>query len=294
VTPGLPATAAREPRDVLARSGSNFTIGFLCLDPARRAGMTAIYAFCRAADDAVDDAPDAATARAHLDFWRAELAAAAGGRAASPIGRALQQAMAAFAVPREPLEALLEGVATDVEPRGFGDEAELRAYCRRVASAVGLACLPVLGARGPAAERFADALGQALQLTNILRDLRGDREAGRCYVPRTWLQESGVDPAWLDGTGPASANTAAGPVARLCGRFAAAAQAEFARAAAELRTLPVPARRALVPARIMGAVYRDLLGRLRRRGPDLLAERVRVPKGRKVWLALLVLAGVRA
>lgn len=292
-TPATPASAALSPEEITARSGSNFLSGFLCLDAARRRGMTGIYAFCRVADDAVDDAPDVATGRRDLAFWRAELAAAAAGTAATPVGRALQQAMRDFEVRRAPLDELLDGMAMDLEPQPFADEAALRGYCYRVASAVGLACLPVLGASGPAAERFADALGKALQLTNILRDLRGDAQIGRIYVPVSWREACGVDPAWLRGDGPPSAYADDGPLHRLGTCFVAAAEREFATARAALRELPRAQRRALVPARIMGAVYRAMLDRLAARRGDLCGERVRVPKLRKLWLGVRVLAGVQ-
>ncbi len=289
-----PPAAALEPREITARSGSNFLAGFRCLDAARRDGMTAIYAFCRVADDAVDEAPDVATGRAHLQFWRAELAAAASGNATTPVGNAVQTAMQRFGVQRRRLDDLLDGVAMDLEPHGFLDEAELRLYCYRVASAVGLACLPVLGAVGDGADAFAEALGRALQLTNILRDLRTDAEVGRCYVPRPWLAAAGVEPAWFGGTGPASVYAPGGPVALVCARLVTAAADEFARARAQLRALSRRQRRALVPARIMGAVYGELLWRLEQRGGDVRGERVAVGRSCKAWLALLVLAGVKA
>jgi phytoene synthase len=290
----LPPAASLPPGEVLARSGSNFTAGFLCLDPDRRAGMTAIYAFCRAADDAVDDAPDAATARQHLEFWRTELRAATVGTATSAVGQALQQTMRTFGPIADPLHALLDGVAMDLPPQSCPDEAQLRRYCWCVAAAVGRACLPVLGATGPIAERYADALGIALQFTNILRDLAADADAGRCYVPRDWLAEANVDPAWLSGAGPAAAYAPGGPVAMLCRRWEHAARAEFDAAAAALRELPLRARRALTPARIMGAVYERLLVRLGQRGGDLRVGRVRVPRHTKMLLAFAVLAGIKA
>lgn len=288
--PGAHAT----PSAITTRSGSNFLTGFVCLDHDRRAGMTAIYAFCRVADDAVDEAPDAATGERHLAFWRGELAAAARGQAATPVGQAVQAAMRRFTVPAEPLQDLLDGLAMDLRPKPCSDEQELHRYCYRVAAAVGLACLPVLGATSAAAREFADALGHALQRTNILRDLRGDAAEGRCYVPRPWLDAAGVQPTWLGGDGPDAAYAAHGPVAIVCRRLADDAERQFARARAALLSLPRAERRALVPARIMGAVYAALLARLRRRGGELRGPRVRVGRGRKLWLALQVLAGVRA
>jgi len=295
VTAALEPPGARlSPAEITTRSGSNFLTGFVCLDADRRAGMTAIYAFCRVADDAVDEAPDPATGAGHLAFWRDELAAAAAGRATTPVGQAVQAAMQRFGVPAGPLGDLLDGVAMDLAPKPVADDAELHRYCYRVAAAVGLACLPVLGATSAGAREFADALGHALQRTNILRDLRGDAEGGRCYVPATWLAAAGVAREWLRGEGPDAAFAPGGPVAQVCGRLAEAAAAQFARAHAALRALPRAERRALVPARIMGAVYGELLVRLRQCQGDLRGPRVRVGRGRKLWLALQVLAGVRA
>ncbi|MCA8976577.1 MAG: squalene/phytoene synthase family protein [Planctomycetes bacterium] len=288
-----PPASGLSPDDILARSGSNFRIGFVCLDAERKAGMTAIYAFCRVADDAADDAPSADIGAEHLAFWRRELEAAENGAARTPVGRALGAAMVRFRMPVLPLVQLLDGCAMDLQPGAFADEDDLRLYCDRVASAVGRACLPVLGASGNDAVRFADALGQALQFTNILRDLRVDAAVGRVYAPRSWLADHGVEPGWLGGDGPAEVYAADGPMQRLCARFIATAENDFAAARAALRALPRRMRRALVPARIMGAVYRDLLRRLAVRGGDIRGERVRVPNARKLWLAASVLAGVR-
>lgn len=289
-----PPGAALAAQEIAARSRSNFLIGFRCLDRDRRDGMTAIYAFCRVADDAVDDAPDRATAVQHLQFWRHELDAAARGAATTPVGRAVQTTMQRFGLGQEPLHELLAGVTMDLDRRDYADEAELCVYCRRVASAVGLACLPVLGVVEPAGAVFADRLGLALQFTNILRDLRPDAETGRVYAPRTWLAACGVDAAWLGGRGPDAVYAADGPVAALRRRFVERADADFAAAHEALRQLPHRSRRALVPARIMGAVYGDLLRRLARTGGELRGPKVRVPNWRKSWLLLQVLAGVRA
>jgi phytoene/squalene synthetase len=291
---GEPPGARLQPAEVTRRSGSSFLTGFLCLDRRRRAGMVAVYAFCRVADDAVDEAPDVATGERHLAFWRAELDAAAAARAATPIGRALQGAMQEFGVPVAPLADLLDGVATDLAPHAFADEAELERYCYRVASAVGLACLPVLGADSPGARGFANALGQALQRTNILRDLAADARAGRCYVPTTWLTEAGVTLDWLRGEGPVTVYTETGPVAHVRERLAASAHEQFLIAHAALRALPTRERRALVPARIMGAIYAQLLTRLEELGGDVRGPSLRVPRSTKLWLAAQVLAGARA
>ena len=293
-SPAEPPTAALDPAVITGSSGSTFLSGFTCLDTARREAMTVIYAFCRVVDDAVDDAPDRATATAWLGFWRCELDAVENGEPRTPVGRALQRAMRTFGIPALRLQELIDGCAMDLEPAVFVDEAQLVLYCHRVAAAVGLACLPVLGATGPAAEQYAEALGHALQLTNVLRDLRGDAEIGRCYVPRTWLDEFGIADADLGGRGTPGLYLPAGGVARLCSRLAGKARTRFGEARTLLRSLPRRQRRALVAARVMGAVYADLLRRLERRGGDLLQPRPRVPKWRKLWLAGLVWAGARA
>jgi phytoene synthase len=286
-----PAAAALTPKAITARSGSSFLSGFLCLDRRRRAGMTAIYAFCRVADDAVDDAPTAADGRAQLEFWRSELDAAECSAPRTPVGRALQATFAEFGACAAPLRELLAGVAMDLECTRYADLAALEVYCHRVASAVGLACLPVLGVEGELAERFAERLGRALQLTNILRDLRADAELGRVYAPDDWLQGCGVEVGWLRGGGPAAVYAQGGQVGRLCARLAAAARERFAEASAALLELPAAARRRLLPARIMGVVYRDLLRRLEARGGGLGGPRVRVPRARKLWLAAATMIG---
>jgi phytoene synthase len=191
-----------------------------------------------------------------------------------------------FGLQAAPLAAVLDGMAMDARHAGCADLPALEEYCRKVASAVGLACLPVFGASGELAERYADQLGLALQLTNVLRDLREDAAAGRCYVPRDWLADCAVAPEWLRGNGPDHAYARGGPVAALCARLHGAAAARFGEARAALAAMPRRQRRRLVPARVMAAVYGELLARLRLRGGDLRQARVRLHPARKLWLAL--------
>lgn len=289
-----PPDAQLDPFEITKRSGSNFLAGFVCLDAPRRRGMTVVYAFCRVVDDAVDDAPDFDTAQGRLAYWRAELAACDGGAPESPVGQALQSVVREFSIPTAALEDLIAGCAMDCSDDGIADLEELQLYCYRVASAVGLACLPVLGATSDGAKKFAHALGQALQFTNVLRDLRGDAEIGRCYVPRTWLAELGIASTDLLGTGDAGHYREGGGVAQVCERLARIAREQFALARSELRKLPRSERRALVAPRIMGGIYGELLRRLERRGGNVAEPRARVPKMRKIWLALSVWLGVRA
>jgi len=290
----LPPDADLDPHAITQKSGSNFLVGFVCLEERRRDAMTVIYAFCRVVDDAVDDAPDVETGRGRLAFWSRELARCESGEPETPVGKALAAAIREFSIPIGALEDLIAGCAMDLGDAGIADREELELYCYRVASAVGIACLPVLGAASSGGEQFANQLGLALQFTNVLRDLRGDAEVGRCYAPKTWLDEFGITREDLLGKGDASHYAPGGGVTRLCERMADIATERFADARAALRQLPRAERRALVAARIMGAVYGDLLRQLRRRGGDIAQPRARVPKGRKIWLALSVWAGVRA
>jgi phytoene synthase len=286
--------AALVPEQITARSGSSFRSAFWCLSAPRRAGMTAIYAFCRVVDDAVDDACSPAEGEQRLAFWRQELELADHGEPATAVGRALQRTFREFGGSAAPLRELLLGMEMDLLGVTYADQAALEVYCHRVAAAVGHACLPVLGVRGAEVDVYAEHLGQALQLTNILRDLRADAMVDRIYVPREWLIAAAVDAEWLRGAGPAAAYEPGGPIARLVERLHAAAAARFDAAHAQLRRLPWRDRRRLLPARIMAAVYRELLHRLRRRGGELRAPQVSVPRWRKLWLLAKCCAGVGA
>lgn len=294
VKPLTPPDAHLDPQAITAQSGSNFLAGFVCLDARRREGMTVVYAFCRVVDDAVDDAPDRETGRGRLEFWRQELLRCDDGQPQTPVGLALQAAVQRFSIPIGALEDLIVGCATDLDPGGIADAAQLELYCYRVASAVGIACLPVLGATSAGAEKFAYALGQALQFTNVLRDLRGDAEIGRCYAPHSWLREFGIEARDLLGTGDPKHYAEGGGVTQLCQRLAGIAREQFAVARAELRRLPRRERRALVAARIMGAIYGGVLDKLELRGGAIAEPRARLPRAKKIGLALSVWLGMRA
>jgi phytoene synthase len=284
---GSHGAATLSPREITRRSGSSFTVSFGFLSLERREALTAIYAFCRVVDDAVDDAPDPAAGRTALAFWNDELARAALGEARSAVGIAIGDAMRRFGVEQRHLQSVADGVAMDLDEVAYSTFDELRLYCFRVASSVGLACLPVFGATGEAAERYATDLGLALQHTNILRDQRSDAEQRRIYVPRELLDPHGVESAWLEGRGPAEVYRPGGPMATVAQAMAARARSHFDLAVAALGEVEPGARRGLLPAEVMGAVYREVLVRLERLGGEICRRRrVRVPSWRKLWLAL--------
>lgn len=278
----IPEAATLSPEEIARRSRSNFLASFVFLERPRRAALSTIYAFCRAVDDAADDAPSPAEARAALAFWRDELARVPDGAPTTAVGRALCGVVRDFGTSTAHLREVLDGVSMDVEPGRFASLDELDGYCHKVASAVGLACLPVFGARGPAADAYARELGLALQLTNILRDLRRDWDEGRVYVPTSHLERHGVDPQWFDGHGPAAVYRPDGPIAALVADLGAVAAARFRRTV-ELR--PADQLRALLPAEVMAAIYAELLDVvLARRGRLDDPRRPRIARRRKLWI----------
>jgi phytoene synthase len=180
---------------VLARSGSSFALPIRLLPAAKRRGTTALYAFCRRADDIVDDAPDPGRARSVLDAFEGDLGVAlAGGHSGDPVIRAVVDTVRRYAIPAGHLHAVVAGVRMDLDRSTYGTFAELEEYCRRVAGAVGLASLHVWGfRREPGVEAAAHACGLAFQLTNILRDIPEDTGRGRCYLALEDLATCGCD-----------------------------------------------------------------------------------------------------
>ena len=171
--------------DILRRAGSNFALPIRLLPRAKRDGTTALYAFCRRADDIVDDAPDQSGAVTRLDAFEGALRSALSADPVDdPVIRAVTDTVRRFGIPPAYLFDILDGVRMDLDHTGFETFSELEVYCRRVASAVGLAAIHVWGFLAPDALPAADACGRAFQLTNVLRDIAEDRGRGRLYLPR--------------------------------------------------------------------------------------------------------------
>ena len=171
---------------------TNFYYSFLVLPPDKRRAIVAVWDFCRAVDDAVDEAGDSNLALTEVARWRGEVAAAfEGGTPQTPQGRALAPLVTQFNLPRSAFEALIEGVEMDIGSRRYETFAELYEYCIRVASAVGLICLEIFGYGDPRSRQYATDLGVALQLTNILRDVPEDLRRGRVYIPQEDLRRHG-------------------------------------------------------------------------------------------------------
>ncbi len=261
---------------------TNFYYSFLALPRARRTAILAVWDFCRAVDDEVDEGegrtPD--DRRQGLQRWRAEVAACYGeGEPVTPQGRALAPWVKRYGLPRLPFEQLIDGCAMDIGAPRFATFCDLRVYCYRVASTVGLICIEIFGYENPATRRYAEQLGLALQLTNILRDIKADLARDRLYVPLDELAAHGVTEDDL------RAGRLTPQVTALLERQATRARDEFLRAEA---ALPPEDARSLVAARIMGAIYRNLLDRIVAREYDVFGPRVRVPRLRKIWVAMSV------
>ncbi|HEY2432618.1 MAG TPA: presqualene diphosphate synthase HpnD [Vicinamibacterales bacterium] len=262
---------------------TSFYYSFLVLPADQRRAIVAVWDFCRAVDDAVDETPAEHSAAA-VQHWREEVARCFDGAApATPQGRALQPLIAAYALPRSAFDALVEGVEMDLHGRRYETFEELYEYCIRVASAVGLMCVQIFGCQDPAARRYAIDLGVALQLTNILRDVPGDLGLGRVYLPLEDLRRFGVSEADLGAEVTHSGRGVRSPQVKALLAFEGErARQYYARADA---TLPRAEARRLVAARIMGNVYRGILDRIERSGYDVFSEVIRVPRPRRALIA---------
>lgn len=258
-------------------AGTSFYRGMRVLPAERRAAMYAIYAFCRMVDD-IADAPGAfEDKRRRLASWRARIDDVYAGRSDEPVTRVLAAAIPRFALRQGDFLAVIDGMQMDAEAAIVApDLATLDLYCDRVAAAVGRLSVRAFGDSSEAADRVAYSLGRALQLTNVLRDLGEDAGLGRLYLPREWLDEAGVP------RDPAAALGAPG-LAEVCERVAALARGHFQDAR---RAMQECDRRAMRPARLMGATYAAILARLERRGWTQPDRRVSLPAWQKLWLVV--------
>lgn len=262
---------------VVAASGTSFYWAMRLLPPPRRAAMFAIYAFCREVDDIADDDAPVADKRARLGAWREEIARLYRGRPEWPTGQALLDPVATYGLAMDDFLALIDGMEMDAAGMCAPTLSELELYCDRVASAVGRLSIKAFGANEPRAPDVARHLGQALQLTNILRDLTEDAMRGRLYLPVELLVRHGVL-----AREPGAALREPG-IAGVCDELAATARRHFADARhAVADCAPGPMR----PAIVMMEVYRRILDRLCRRGWRDLDRPVRLSKLTKLWIAL--------
>jgi 15-cis-phytoene synthase len=263
-------------RRIARRSASSFYYSFLLLPKPKRMAMCALYAFLRRTDDLGDSSDSPADRRIALEAWRGSLVRSMQGEYDDPLLPALSDTIHTFDVPRAHLEAVIDGVEMDLEPRAYETFAQLEQYCHRVASAVGLACLRIWGSTGPGADEPARRCGLAFQLTNILRDLKEDVARNRIYLPREDLERFGYTADDL------RAGVRDERFRRLM-RFEIERAETFYAEGAELeRSLTGDGRRIFGS---MVAVYRALLDEIKRLDGDVLSRRVQLSSWKKMRIA---------
>ena len=259
-----------------AQSGTSFYYSFLFLPPERRRAITALYAFCREVDDVVDEVSDPDIARTKLAWWRQEIGSVFSGTPQHPVAIALRPVVSDFALPQEHFQAVIDGMAMDLDRNRYLDFADLERYCHCVAGVVGLMSAEIFGYANPATRRYAHDLGIAFQLTNIIRDVGEDARRGRIYLPQDELARHGVTQTSL-----LKHETTKGMTALMADQVARARK-WHAQALAEL---PAEDRRAQRPGLIMAAIYRALLDEIERDGYAVLDHRVALTPLRKLWIA---------
>ena len=268
-------------QDKAAASGSSFYYAFLFLPPARRAAITAFYAFCREVDDVVDDATDASIAATKLAWWHTEVAKAFAGTPSHPVMKALMPHTSAYAIEQRHLQSVIDGCQMDLSQSRYLDYAGLASYCHLVAGVVGEVAAHIFGQTDPQTTRYAHTLGQALQLTNIIRDVGEDALRDRIYLPVADLQQFDVKAHEI--------------LKRVYSdRFTALMQYQAQRAHRlydeALALLPAADRRAQKPGLMMASIYRTLLREIEADNFQVLHQRIKLTPVRKLWLAWKVQA----
>ena len=258
-----------------ARSGSSFYYSFLYLPPPKRRAITALYAFCREVDDVVDEIRDAGVARAKLDWWRAELARLYAGAPEHPVTRALAPHVDTFRIDHGRLVEIVDGMQMDLEQDRYLDFEGLALYCHRVAGVVGTLAAGIFSGGDDACRDYAENLGTALQLTNIIRDVGEDARRGRVYLPIDDLRRHGVAVHEI-------LKCEDSERFRALMRFETSRAREYYRRA--FAALPAAQVRAQRPGLIMAAIYATLLDEIEDDGFAVLARRVSLTPLRKLWI----------
>lgn len=262
---------------IVKASGSSFYYTFLFLPRAKREAIEAVYAFCRVVDDVVDQPKPEVQALEELRRWHDELDRCFAGRPSHPILQSLAEAVGRYRLTREYFEDLLDGVEMDLICRRYPTFEALDEYCYRVAGVVGLLCIEILGYRNPAAREYAVRQGLAVQLTNILRDLKTDAERNRIYLPLEDLARFGyTEEELLRGV--------YSPAFVALMQFEADRARQYFRQAAVL--CPPEDRSGLRVSEMMGRIYAALLGKMERDRFKVFHRPVSIPASRKFWIAL--------
>jgi phytoene synthase len=259
-----------------AQSGSSFYYSFLFLPRQRRRAITAFYAFCREVDDVVDECTDVGVARTKLAWWHTEVAAIFEGKAKHPVAQALAALLPHFKLEQERLHEIIYGMEMDLNQHRYRDFAELKTYCYRVAGVVGLVSAEIFGYENADSLKYAENLGIAFQLTNIIRDVGEDARRDRVYLPLDELARFNVSVADIMHAQHSEAfvQLMTFQVERALGFYRDA-----------MNWLPASDRRAQRPGLVMAAIYRAVLDEIRADGMCVLSERTSLTPLRKLWIA---------
>ncbi len=266
-------------RGVVLRAQSSFAIGMKVLPADRRDAMFAVYAFCREVDDIADGSGSPQEKLKSLNDWRVDIAGIYKGLPRGAICRALTGVVKEFGLREVDFLAVIDGMEMDAATQvRLSDMDELHLYCDRVACAVGRLSVRIFGMEAEAGDALAKALGEALQLTNILRDLHEDAIIDRLYLPIGMLRAHGIEDA-----GDAHAVLRQPGLAAVCDSIAQLAQRRYSEAEQLVRRAP---RRQVLPAILMMRVYERVLSKLKRRGWRDVSQRLSLSRPEKLWIAL--------
>jgi len=259
-----------------ASSGSSFYYSFLFLPSDQRQAITALYAFCREVDDIVDECSDPSIAITKLNWWRDEITRVFHGTAQHPVGIALSKFTKKFCLDEKHFHSIIDGMLMDTQQTRYTNFKELETYCYRVAGVVGLLAIKIFGYRDPATQQYAEDLGLAFQLTNILRDVKEDASRGRIYLPLDELSRFNVT----------EKDIIAGQFndqLRNLFEFQAQRAEHYYKKAYD--TLPKEDRSLQRSGLIMAAIYHALLERIKKRHYNVLSESIRLSPLNKLWIA---------
>lgn len=262
-----------------AESHSSFLSGFRFLSVEKRNAITVLYAFCRELDDVVDGCTDPNVAQITLNWWHSDLEKVFNNEMPEhPVHQALKDIRVSFDLPKNEFEALIDGMQMDLEQARYGSFDELKLYCHRVAGVVGCLIARILGFSNPKTLEYADKMGLALQLTNIIRDVGEDARHGRIYLPIEEMQKFDV---------PANVIMQCKPT----DNFAKLMQFQVNRARETYREamlfLPAEDKKSQKVGLIMAAIYYALLNEIDRDGAqNVLTYKIAIPSPRKKRIAL--------
>jgi len=262
-------------------SGSSFFYAFLFLSAEKRRAMMALYAFCREVDDIADEIKDKDVALPKLIFWKEEVDRVYEGKARHPVGVELMWTKEHFPIEKELLLEMIEGMLMDVSGKPIVTEEDLKLYCYRVAGVVGLMSIAVFGFKNEQSKVFALKMGEALQLTNILRDVCEDTKIDRIYLPQQTRAKFKVTDQDIR-KGFTEDETVNQNLKSLLQYFDAQAKQAYADA---LAALPAEDRQSLTPSLMMGAIYYAHLAKLEIIGFDVWKKHARLSPMRKIWVA---------